>query len=337
MGQTAVYIAETPHSMYHGYDDLVACELAFYRNRPELAKSHAHRAILKARERKQYSIEAMAEQYLLRVSMQEGDYPMTRGVLKQLRAHLDNPDFWNRQLLYDLFTGFFYAQIGLPGMVPSWLVMDENESTSEVRIPARELVVAVKSHIASKKYDLALTVLHNSYPREANERFLLSELVISLLTAAARVQTGDLDGAAQDFKKAYALSMDGEFEMPFIEMGKFMRPLAAAAAAREDGGIPDQWLRSISRKASIYSKKINVIMNSFKGERRIKDSVELSPRELEVLADMYHGLSREEIAENRYLSVNTVKKILQSIYIKLDANSNIDAVRIAIEKKLIGV
>ncbi|MCL2002561.1 MAG: LuxR C-terminal-related transcriptional regulator [Oscillospiraceae bacterium] len=333
--QTAFYVAETHHSMYYGYDDLVACELAFFRNQPDLAKTHAHQAILKAREKNQYSIEAMAAHYLLRISVQEGDYPPVKEILKQLRSRLDNPDFWSRHLLYDLFTGLFYAQIGLPELVPGWLIMDEKEATSEVRIPLRELAVCAKSHIAARKYSQALTVLCSAYPRRPQERFLLSELIFALLTAVSRIHTGDEAGAVEDFAKAYALSFGGEFEMGFIEMGKNLRPLAAAALKRPESNIPEDWLKSVERKASVYAKKAAVIANAVKAEQNIEDTVQLSEREREVLHDMYHGLSREEIAETRYLSVNTVKKILQSIYIKLDAGSNVDAIRIALEKKLI--
>ena len=333
--QTAIFIAETYHSMYSGYEDLVLCEFAFYRNQPDVATNHAHQAIMKAREKKQYSIEAMASHYLLRIALQQGDYPMAREVLKQLRAHLDNPDFWNAQLLYDLFTGYFYVQIGLPKMIPSWLVMDAKEANSEVHIPTRELLVCAKSHIASKRYSQALAVLDNSYPREPHERFLLSELALSLMTAVARLNTGDVNGAMRDFQKAYAQSQGGVFEMPFIELGKNLRPLIAAASEQSDIDIPSEWLKAIDRKASVYAKKTTVIMNSFKGEQKISDDVQLSAREQEVLSDLYHGLSRDEIAEHRYLSVNTVKKILQSIYIKLDANNNVDAIRIALERKLI--
>jgi len=53
------------------------------------------------------------------------------------------------------------------------------------------------------------------------------------------------------------------------------------------------------------------------------------------LSDLYHGLSREEIAATRHISINTVKTVLQSVYIKLGANNNVDAIRIAIEKKLV--
>jgi DNA-binding NarL/FixJ family response regulator len=50
---------------------------------------------------------------------------------------------------------------------------------------------------------------------------------------------------------------------------------------------------------------------------------------------LYLGLSREEIAASRYLSINTVKTALHSLYNKLNANNNASAVRIAIEKRLL--
>jgi len=333
--RTARYLEETFHDMYYGYDDLVACEIAFFKNQPDVARVAAHRAAEKAREKRQYSIEAMAEQYLLRIALQEGDYPLVKELLNQLREHLKNPDFWNRQLVHDLYVGFFYAQIELPEMIPAWFIVDEKETASEVRLPARELIVSVKYYIASKKYSQALTLLGKSTPRDPYERFLFGELALSLLSAVAKIKMGDTAGALTDFKKAYHLSFEGVFERPFVDLGRNLRPLVAAELKEPNRGIPIEWLKMIDRKASAYAKKVDVITDSVKRAENIEDTVQLSDRELDVLNDLYQGLSREEIAANRHLSVNTIKKALQSIYIKLDASNMADAIRIAMGKKLI--
>ena len=333
--QSTMYIAQNPHDMYWGYDDLVACELAFFRNKLDDASRHAGNAILKARGKKQHSIEAMAQHYLLRVAIHEGDYPMTNEMLKQLRSHLDNPGFWNRQLLHDLFVGSFYIHIGLPDMAPQWLAIDDKDTDTEVHIPTRELIVGVRYYIARKKYQQALAVLINSFPREPHERFHFGELIISLLLAVVQQKTGETDGAVSNFQKAYEMSFNGEFEMPFIEMGKAFSPLAAAVRERGDNKIPVEWLASIERKASVYVKKTAIVANAFKRAQKLIEPVSLSEREQEVLRDLYHGLSREEIAENRYLSINTVKSVLRSVFNKLDANNNVDAIRIALEKDLL--
>jgi len=333
--KTAAYIEQTYHFMYAGYDDLAAGELAFFRNQLDNARIYAHNAVIKAREKKQYSIEAMAQYYLLRIAIHEGDEPLTNEMLRQLRAHLDNADFWNRQLLYDLFVGSFFAHIGLTEMIPSWLALDEKETTSNVRIHTRELIVGVRYYFARGKYKQALAVLCNSSPREPLERFHFGELIFSLLFAVARLKTGDRLGAVNDFGKAYNMSLGGEFEMPFIELGKEFAPLAAAVSAQGNCKIPEEWLKAVGRKASVYAKKTAVIMKMIKKETQAVDTVNLSERERKVLKDLSHGLSRDEIAANQYLSRNTVDKVLQSVFIKLDAINSSDALRIAMENKLI--
>jgi LuxR family maltose regulon positive regulatory protein len=330
------YLPGTFHSMYYGYEDWAACEIAYYKNQLAEAGNYAHSAIVKAREKKQHSIEAAAQHYLLRMAIHEGDYALVNEMLKQSREHLDNPDFWNRYLLHDLFTGSFYVLIEYPELVPSWIAAgDDSDNTPAVHIPIRGLIIGIRYYIASKKYKQALAVLSKSYPREPQRRFYFGELILTLLLAVVKIKTGDIAGALTDFEKAYRISFNGLFEMPFIEIGNNMRPLAAAAL-HSDCGIPGEWLHMIDRKASIYAKKVAVIRNAVKKERKVTDTVQLSNREQEVLNDLYLGLSREEIAANRYLSVNTVKKILQSIYFKLDANNSRDAIRIAVEKKLVG-
>jgi len=332
---TASYIAETSHSMYYGYDDLAVCEIAFFKNQMDEAEKHAYNAVLKAREKKQYSIEAMAQQYLLRMAVLAGDDSLVKEMLKQLHSHLDNSDFWNRQLLYDLYTGFFYSQIGLAEMIPTWFVKNEKEMSSEVRVPTMELIVSAKYYISSNKPSQALAILYKGTPREPQERFLFGELTLSLLMTVAKIKTGDTAGAMLDFKKSYQMSFCGILETPFIELGKNLRPLIAAAGKRADCGIPDEWLKMIGRKASAYAKKAAVIMSAMKREKNIEDKVQLSERERKVLNDLYHGLSREEIAAYQYLSIGTVNKALESIYTKLGANSIVDAIRIALENKLI--
>jgi LuxR family maltose regulon positive regulatory protein len=51
--QTALLIEKTALNLYAGYEDLVACECAFYKNQPEIARKYAHSAIMTAREKKQ--------------------------------------------------------------------------------------------------------------------------------------------------------------------------------------------------------------------------------------------------------------------------------------------
>ena len=332
--ETVAVIADTNHKMFYGYDDLVACEIHYYKNELSQAKIFAHNAIKKAREKNQSSVEALTRKYLLRMAIHTADYGLAEEVISKL-TKTENPGFWNHSIISDLIMGSFYALIGCPKLSPPWLTMTKNEAKNEVSIPIAELAVTLINYIAAKKYDRVLTVLSNSYPRSPYDRFLFSELHFYLISSIAKINTGDTSGSLEDFKKAYKLSFNGVFEMFFIEMGKHLHPVTNAISKQKNTGINKEWLNRINRKASIFAKKaanFNATLNTGKNN---KETISLSSRELEVISDLYQGLTREEIAENRFLSINTVKKILQSIFIKLDAANSAQAIRIAVEKKLV--
>ncbi|MDR1185379.1 MAG: helix-turn-helix transcriptional regulator, partial [Coriobacteriales bacterium] len=61
----------------------------------------------------------------------------------------------------------------------------------------------------------------------------------------------------------------------------------------------------------------------------------LTDRELEILRDLTHGLSRVEISLARGISINTVKSMLRIICDKLGAENLMDAIRLATTKRLL--
>lgn len=63
--------------------------------------------------------------------------------------------------------------------------------------------------------------------------------------------------------------------------------------------------------------------------------LEISKRELEVLALMSKGLSNQEIAENLFVSLNTVKTHASNLYSKLDVKRRTQAIEKAKALRLI--
>ncbi len=70
--------------------------------------------------------------------------------------------------------------------------------------------------------------------------------------------------------------------------------------------------------------------------RPVASSVELTDTELRVLRYLPSNLTVAEIAGEIYLSVNTIKTHLRSIYAKLDAHSRSQAVEHARDLGLMG-
>ncbi len=85
-------------------------------------------------------------------------------------------------------------------------------------------------------------------------------------------------------------------------------------------------------KRSLHIEKSfsKIVLNNKKIE-----SLELSPREYEVLMEIALGLSNKEIAEKLFLSESTIKTHVSNLLVKLNAKRRTHAIQIAQELGII--
>lgn len=84
--------------------------------------------------------------------------------------------------------------------------------------------------------------------------------------------------------------------------------------------------------APMSIKIAKMVVGSF---QKKPSKIELSKREKEVLTLLSEGNSYDTIAEKLFISKNTIKFHLKNIYIKLQVNSNIEAVQKASKENLL--
>ncbi|MDR0519688.1 MAG: LuxR C-terminal-related transcriptional regulator [Clostridiales Family XIII bacterium] len=314
-----------------GYYELAECELAVYRSQMDQARIFAQQAITKAQENNQYGIETTAVYYLFRMALAEGDFQMVDTLLASFKKKTENPAFVNGKLVYESLVSWLYVKIGMYTLAPNWLRIPSALSEANPMAPAWAHIICTHCLIASKKYDEALVYIHTVDPHMLDGTSMLGELVRFLLSAIARQKTGDEKGALADFERSYSHSMDGELNLPYVEMGRNACSLIKLAM-KYGTCIPTEWLKDIDLRAAAYAKKIAVVSAAYKKQHNIEDNIHLSERETQILRDLYQGLSRQEIAATRYISINTVKTMIQALYQKLNVESSMEAVRIAIER-----
>ncbi|WP_323787783.1 response regulator transcription factor [Psychroserpens sp.] len=84
--------------------------------------------------------------------------------------------------------------------------------------------------------------------------------------------------------------------------------------------------------APMSIKIAKMVVSSF---QKKPSKIELSNREKDVLLQLSEGNSYDSIAEHLFISKNTIKFHLKNIYIKLQVNSNIEAVQKANKENLL--
>lgn len=124
----------------------------------------------------------------------------------------------------------------------------------------------------------------------------------------------------------------------FAEQNMVQGALQAGAVGYLQKNITSSELASAIRSANsgrmpLSQEAVNILAESVSQPHLPGGG--LTERELEVLASMVEGTSNSEIAAKLVISQGTVKFHVSNIFQKLDAKNRVDAVKKAIEQKLV--
>lgn len=203
-----------------------------------------------------------------------------------------------------------------------------DDGTIASRIYKYELPVLARWLIVEGRYQDAYTVLQElaQLAAEATRPYLLVESYI--LQARVLDLLGDSDEALKILQKALDLAGPQQARRLFLAEGDdIMRLLKAARQARAAAGTAEfvDSLLSIGKAASPSEAGIDAA--------RLTDP--LSPRELEVLRLLPSGLTAVQMADELFISANTLRSHLKNIYTKLGVHSRHEAVARATQLDLL--
>ncbi|MFD3735788.1 LuxR C-terminal-related transcriptional regulator [Streptomyces sp. NPDC058632] len=137
---------------------------------------------------------------------------------------------------------------------------------------------------------------------------------VSVRAALVRARSGHLAGDPATARRWLAMALRGarheHLRRPFVEAGPWLGPLLDTDPLR---GLAAGWL--VTGSADVPPPGVQEPVE------------ELSGRERDVLRRLARMMTTEEIAADLYVSVNTVKTHLKSVYRKLGVNRRADAVR----------
>ncbi|MCL2806278.1 MAG: LuxR C-terminal-related transcriptional regulator [Treponema sp.] len=316
-----------------GHADLALGELKYYQGDISSAENLFASALKRTPEKGQTEFVHRALFYTLRIAVLQGNYSKARQILNKLKTLRDENDYSNRFTNYDISLSWYFYILEMPENMPDWLQDDFSPYHHATFKENFANQIKARFCYKSRNYTPLLSYIQEMKQRES---FLFQRVEMLAIEACVHYRKKNKDKSFAALLEAYKASESNNLIMPFIELGKDMRTLTAAALKEFRDSIPVTWLENINQKASSYAKsQTNIIIEYNQQAIEKKGIFNLSPREKEILNDLSNGLSRTEIASSHNLSINTVKTTINMIYTKTGAKNLPNLIRIAMEQKLI--
>ena len=333
LSRSIPHISRVLNGNFYGFDDLARGELHFFRRELQDAELHLKQALSKARERNQYDIQHRSLLYLMQIAFSHGDFCAADKLMQSIKKLLDETGCAVRSATtYEISCGLYSLMLCRPEQIPEWLKGGFSKYTHPAFLDNYANLVKAKYKYQTRQYSALLAFIENDWERQT---VLLGKIELKVLEALTLYRLKQREKAVYALTRAYNLAEFNSIIMPFIQYGKDMRTLSAAALKDNTCLIPRPWLENINRKSSAFAKRQSHMITEYQNANNLKGGISLTSRETEILRDLSQGLSRTEIASSQNISINTVKMTVNIIYEKLHASNLPDAIRIAASQNII--
>lgn len=241
-----------------------------------------------------------------------------------------NKSIWSYFL--DVFTAGLHIYMGDAQNASKWLKTDRIsifDSLSAIR--ESEYIIYARYLLLTGCFDEALLLLNRLEEFAQKEDRLRSLIEVLCLTAIAYQQRGDSSSAIFALHKALELGSGDGYVRIFIDEARPMEELLTKYKAwiKQTGESKyDKYVKQLLKLVKAYVKSLDTIpgpdnsasVNTGKGE------LLLSSRELEVLKLLVAEHSNQEIAQELFITVRTVKHHNSQIYEKMKVKNRLEAI-----------
>lgn len=248
-----------------------------------------------------------------RLDFLRGDHVSLFGRLKKMRETMADRKLYNYLHTVELCEGFVYAWLKMPDKLPQKL-LETNPATLHIGFPALGMFHILSGKAMLIRGEFLKLLGSGDYFIKAASVFsnLLGIIYINIMLAAANHRVYRHEDALTCLRRALDEALPDRLYMPFAEYGDFIEPLL------HELSVDSAYREGICKILGLYdvfrSGKERILAEFSSGKQL------LSGRELEIARLAAEGLTNREIGEQLYISENTVKSALKSVYAKLMVN-----------------
>ncbi len=301
------------HGMGGGH--VMAAEWYFHQADFENAEIAVHKALCATGKGPEPSVIICALFVQLRLYMMQGNFTGILEMLEKMRESIQHKKNYVVMHMIDLCIGFVYSSLKQKDKIPIWLNEGDFDS-SGIYFQARAFanIIYARSLLINGENLKLLGIADQLAGIASIFPNLLANIYTEIFRAAASEQIYRRKEAVAALKQALDIAMPDRIYMPFVENSDYIQPLLKElyyqGTYRED-------IERILMLSKQYQKAAEQIIKEYFSE----DKPKLTAREEEIARLAAEGFSNKGIGEKLFISQNTVKTQLKSIFDKLGINS----------------
>ncbi len=217
--------------------------------------------------------------------------------------------------------------------VQQWLTArpQSSEALSQVQAEQEDLLMA-RLLLARGGPEEALRLLEHWLVLAQQAGRKRSTLEIQVLNALAYTSLKQIHEARQQLYKVLALAQPESYQRLFLDEGQDVATLLRGLLPTVQESLLRTYIESLLQSFNTLSDEKTSDAPPTQASSLLDP---LSPQELRVLRLLTTGRSNPEIAKELFVSVNTVRTQVQSIYHKLLVNNRVEAVEVARRMQLL--
>lgn len=298
-----------------GAEHLMEAERHFNRGDAENTEIAVHRALYSAGEADQANMLLCAYFLQARLALSRGDYTGVQDLLRLIQETMENKKQYVLIHTVDLCRGFIDICLGRTDSIPGWLAEGDFDS-SRLYFPARAFcnIIYGRALLLRGEYARLLGLSGQFFGIASIFPNVLAHIYTHIYVGVANQRLHRLDAAADAIRQALALARTDEIWMPFVENGEEISPILGALLSE---GTYREDIARIQVLHVPYQKALEDIRDTHFNENKPK----LTEREVEIARLAAEGCSNREIGARLFISENTVKKYLKSVFEKLGVSS----------------
>ena len=298
-----------------GGGELMRAEWQYHSGDFISAEISLHKAIRRARPSGQWGIETAAWFLQARIDLMKGDFEKMFRILKNMREKMEKRAEYQYLHNVELCEISFYSLLDQKTRIPENLARPE---MGDIRLLHASFamfnIIYGRVMLINEQYAELLGSAEYFLQTASFYPNMLGVIYTYIYLAAANSKINRAEQACEDLKKAMDLALPDALLMPFVENGDYIAPLIADLAF---AGVYQKEAEQILKLYETYGSAKEKIKRTYFPE----ESRALTAREEEVARLAARGFTNKEIADRLFISPNTVKFTLKSVFAKLSIHS----------------